>query len=288
MNKAIPILSRSMLILGGLMIVAGLGWSIWLRIHRPPAPVITEAGAVVLAETAAPRSTSLPPAATQVPLPTSSVAIPSVTKWPNAGPTPAMLPDWGVTPEPTRTRPIAILHPTPTPTGLPPAQEPPTRIAAPAIKLDAPVVPMSWEMVDSNGTLVSRWLVPANAAGWHMNSALPGQGENVVLSGHHNIEGKVFRYVVDLEPGDEITLYAGGIPYRYIVTEKYILKEAGMPQSARQKNAQWIMPSGDERLTLVTCWPYEWPGNTHRVIVVARPPDYAMSMFEESVGGKSR
>jgi sortase (surface protein transpeptidase) len=34
------------------------------------------------------------------------------------------------------------------------------------------------------------------------------------------------------------------------------------------------MPSGDERLTLVTCWPYEWPGNSHRVIVVARPSSY--------------
>jgi sortase A len=131
---------------------------------------------------------------------------------------------------------------------------------------------MGWEMVDYKGTLVSEWIVPKGAAGWHMNSALPGHEENVVLSGHHNVEGKVFRHVVDLSMGDEITMYVGEMPYTYTVTEKYILKESGMPLDVRKKNAQWIMPTGDERLTLVTCWPYEWPGNSHRVIVVARPP----------------
>jgi sortase (surface protein transpeptidase) len=55
------------------------------------------------------------------------------------------------------------------------------------------------------------------------------------------------------------------------VVERYILKEAGMPLSVREKNAQWIAPTNDTRLTLVTCWPYYWPGNSHRVVVVARP-----------------
>jgi sortase A len=141
---------------------------------------------------------------------------------------------------------------------------------------------MGWEMVDHDGTLRSAWVVPENAAGWHMNSALPGHGENVVLSGHHNIAGKVFRYVVDLKPGDPITLYVDDTPYLYTVTEKYILKETGMPLRVRQKNAQWILPSGDERLTLVTCWPYEWPGNSHRVIVVARPPNDTVTIDEET------
>jgi sortase A len=145
---------------------------------------------------------------------------------------------------------------------------------APSIKLDAKVIPMGWEMVDQKGTLVPEWVVPKKAAGWHINSALPGSQENIVVSGHHNIEGKVFRYVVDLAMGDEITLYADDRPYVYTVTEKYILKETGMPLRVRKQNAQWIMPTGDERLTLVTCWPYEYPGNSHRVIVVARPEDY--------------
>jgi sortase A len=39
----------------------------------------------------------------------------------------------------------------------------------------------------------------------------------------------------------------------------------------RLANALWIMPSKDERLTLITCYPYD--SNTHRLIIVARPAD---------------
>lgn len=271
--------SRGLLILGGLLIVAGLGWALWLRLDAPPPPVISDAGAVVLAMTAP----SLPIGTSQAPTPRPVTAMPSspaaVAPLPSVrGPTPDLLPDWTMVPEaiePTADPTITVpTPPAPTPARPPAAEGPPTRIVAAAIKLDAKVVPMSWQMVDRKGRMFSEWKVPKNAAGWHVNSGLPGHGENIVLSGHHNIEGKVFRYVVNLKPGDEVTLYAGGRPYVYIVTEKYILKEAGMPLKVRQTNAQWIMPTGDERLTLVTCWPYAWPGNTHRVIVVARPPDY--------------
>ena len=282
MDKLIPVISRGMLIVGIVLILAGVAWGIWTRVNQPPDPVLTDAGAVVLAVTA-------PLPATHAPTPTNQpepLAPPATSEA-----TPELLPDWSITPqepssestEPAATRetpsPTATPRPTPvpTPTSPPPAVEPPTRIVAPAIELDARVVPMGWEVVDQDGTFVSEWVVPENAAGWHLNSALPGHEENVVLSAHHNIKGKVFRYVVDLNPGDEVTLYVGDTPYKYAVTEKYILKEAGMPLSTRKKNAQWIMPSGDERLTLVTCWPYEWPGNSHRVIVVARP----MSYFED-------
>lgn len=260
-----------MLVVGGLLILAGVGWGIWSWALSSRAPTITDAGAVVLAETALPRPTQA-----HAPSPTS-------TQPPPANPTPAILPEWepkpvppaatlaSSVPSPTQPPPPSLPSPTPDPTLVPPADLPPSRIVAPAIDLDARVVPMGWTTVDRKGTPVSTWIVPENAAGWHENSALPGHGDNIVLSGHHNIEGKVFRYVVDLQPGDEITLYVDDASYTYTVTEKYILKEAGMPLSVRQKNAQWIMPTGDERLTLVTCWPYEWPGNTHRVIVVALP-----------------
>jgi sortase A len=56
------------------------------------------------------------------------------------------------------------------------------------------------------------------------------------------------------------------------VSERHILPEKGQPLSVRLKNAAWIQPTTDERLTLVTCWPYT--SNTHRLIIVARPgPD---------------
>jgi sortase A len=291
MSKHIPALSRGMLIIGGLLILAGLGWGIWQRVNLPPDPVITDAGAVVLAVTSDSLPTVARPEPTEPPATVTASPTPEPTQLPRAeGPTPLLLPDWTVTPEaptPTPPNPTATAvppTPTPTPTRLPPASSPPTRIVAPAIDLDAKVVPMGWDLMDRNGTMVSEWVVPKDAAGWHMNSSLPGHKENVVLSGHHNIEGKVFRYVVDLKPGDEVTVYADDRPYTYIVTEKYILKEAGMPLRVRQKNAQWIMPTGDERLTLVSCWPYEWPGNSHRVIVVARPGSYFLDLIDDTLG----
>ena len=284
MEKLRPVLSQGMLIVGVLLILAGLGWGLWTRLNQPPNPVETDAGAVVLAVTA-----PLPPTRTLTPTPSPSPSPEPTQLPPDDDATPDLLPDWSATPEPPEptelpTRRPPTPTPSPTPTSPPPAEDPPTRVVAPAIELDARVVPMGWEMVDHDGTMVSEWVVPKRAAGWHLNSALPGHEENVVLSGHHNIDGKVFRYVVDLDPGDEITLYADGTAYTYLVAEKYILKEAGMPLSTRKKNAQWIMPSGDERLTLVTCWPYEWPGNSHRVIVVARPLSYfeALSIEVES------
>ena len=145
----------------------------------------------------------------------------------------------------------------------------PDRIVAPAIDLDAEVVPMGWTVVQRNDQTASEWMIPDYAAGWHVNSARPATGGNTVLSGHNNIKGEVFRYLSDPELGDEITLYAGDRTFSSVVEEKYTVREKGMPDEVRRRNAQWMMPTDDERLTLISCWPY-WT-NTHRIIIVARP-----------------
>jgi sortase A len=89
-----------------------------------------------------------------------------------------------------------------------------------------------------------------------------------VLSGHHNMGTEVFRYLVDLKKGDEIILQADGRDYHYTVVDHFVLPERNVSAEQRQQNAQWIMPTTTERLTLVTCWPYST--NTHRVIVIAK------------------
>jgi sortase (surface protein transpeptidase) len=63
--------------------------------------------------------------------------------------------------------------------------------------------------------------------------------------------------------------YAASLVRNYRVDQKLILAEAGQPSAARQANAQYINPTTDERLTLVTCCPPTC--NTHRLIIVARP-----------------
>jgi sortase A len=197
--------------------------------------------------------TPLPRSATPNPasLPTTPTAVP-----PTSTPGPVLSPTQGPTSPAPFTRPA-------------PATAPPDRIVASTIGLDAPVVPIGWKTVEENGQTVTEWEVADHAGGWHKTSAYPGNVGNTVISGHHNIRGEVFRYVVNLEPGDIIDLYVGQTVYRYMVTEKYILREKGMPPEVRQENARWIASTDDERLTLVTCWPYT--NNTHRVVVVAKP-----------------
>ncbi len=165
--------------------------------------------------------------------------------------------------EPAATPAVPIsptVKPSPTPSV-------PTRIVAPAIGLDARVVEIGWApAADGSGT---EWQLPDDAAGFQYGSALPGQPGNTVIAGHHNIEGKVFARVHELVRGDQVDLYAGSQVYHYRVDDSFILPERGMPEQQRLENASWIAPTGDERLTLVTCWPPN--DNSYRVIVIALP-----------------
>lgn len=175
------------------------------------------------------------------------------------------------TSEPTSLPTVVPVSPTPAPVGFVPDE--PSRIVIPAISLDAPVKTVGWSLVTlSNGQQANMWDVPnERAAGWLKTSAKVGEGGNIVLDGHHNVAGEVFRYLVDLKEGDAIQLWVGDQTRDYVVSLLKILPEKGQPISVRLENAKWMQPTDDERLTLVTCWPYE--NNTHRLIVVALPAD---------------
>ena len=161
-----------------------------------------------------------------------------------------------------------------------PAAAPPDRLVIPSIELDAPVVPIGWYIIEQGEERYSIWQVADNAVSWHETSALPGHSGNVVLNGHHNIKGEVFRYLVDLQVGDRIMIYVGDQVYYYTVAQRMILKEKGESAEVRRDNAQWIGPTQDERLTMVTCWPYT--NNTHRLVVIAKPaPPPTPSGLEE-------
>jgi len=185
---------------------------------------------------------------------------PTVTPPPFASqitPEPALLPDSSAQ---AQSAPI----PKPTPVDL--AGSTPTRIVIPAIKLDAPIKTVGWHIV--NG--VGQWDVPdLFAAGWLMTSATLGKAGNTALTGHHNIDGEVFRDLVKLKPGDRITAYSDEVPFYYEIVTRKILPERGQPDEVRRANARWMQPTEDERITLITCWPYT--NNTHRLIIVAKP-----------------
>jgi LPXTG-site transpeptidase (sortase) family protein len=148
----------------------------------------------------------------------------------------------------------------------------PDRITIPAVQIDAPIVVTQSRSVELKDQWFEQWLAPDEfAAGWQADSAPLGVPGNTVLSGHHNEYGKVFGHLVNLKVGDTIVLYSGQKSFTYQVTDTMILKERDVSLKIRQVNAQWISPTTDERITLVTCWPRR--NNTHRLIVVAKPVD---------------
>ncbi|HEY74305.1 MAG TPA: sortase [Thermoflexia bacterium] len=159
------------------------------------------------------------------------------------------------------------LIPTPTPT---PAL--PTHILIPAIGVDAPVISVSWQAIEVGGQTQAAWDVPDEyAAGWHETSASLGVVGNTVLNGHNTTNGEVFRDLYTLEAGSVITVRSGDVSYTYAVSETLILPEASQPLEVRLENARYILPTDDERLTLVTCHPYG--SLRYRLIVIAYPND---------------
>lgn len=164
----------------------------------------------------------------------------------------------------------------------------PVRIVIPDLKLDAPVVEMGWTIVNTAAGPQSDWVIPKNAAGHHINSAALNEEGNIVISGHNNIEGKVFEAISlawdektrvrvddvtdrsDILKGRKIVLYnAAGNAFEYTISDFLRLKDAGVSVEQRLKNARFMDPTPERRLTLVTCWP-PW-SNTHRLIVIATP-----------------
>ncbi len=145
----------------------------------------------------------------------------------------------------------------------------PTRLVIPSISIDSDIIPVGWNVIEKDGQQYSIWQVADHAVGWHNTTAPLGQPGNTVMAGHHNVNGEVFRDLVNVEVGDSVTIYSAGQKFEYTVELKTIVKEKGEPVEVRRRNAQWIAPTDDERLTFVTCWPYT--NNTHRVIVVATP-----------------
>jgi len=160
---------------------------------------------------------------------------------------------------------------TPTPRETQEVNVIPVRLSIPVIDLNADIIDAQKKEVVQGDKTYIQWLAPDEyAVGWHFDSAYLGVPGNTVLNGHHNVYGKVFENLHKLVSGDQIFIYGDDLKiYEYTVTNTMILPERDVPLEQRLENARWILPSDDERVTLITCWPYF--SNTHRLIIVAKP-----------------
>lgn len=121
-----------------------------------------------------------------------------------------------------------------------------TRIVIPKINVDAPIIQgVTWEDLKKG-------------VGHLPDSANPGERGNMYLAAHNDIYGEIFRYLEDLEPGDEYHVYAGEAKYTYVVREKRIIEPT---------EVSVMLPTTEPVATLQTCYPYLI--DTHRLVVIS-------------------
>ena len=290
-NNAQRSVGTALMAVGLLLILVVAGYFAWSEIQAAQVQSELDAGAAAAAQRAtsvAAQDAAQQPVAAAVKLEATATPTPRPATATRPPATATVAAAVRATRPPTAT---ATVTSEPTPTAAPTATPEPVRaarIAIPDLKIDAPVVDMGWEVVQTKSGPVSQWVIPKNAAGHHINSANMGEAGNLVISGHNNIYGKVFMPISqawrndtsvkvdayteksDALAGREVILYdAAGAARAYVITDFYRLKDTGVSNAQRVKNGRFIQPTDDERVTIVTCWPPT--NNTHRLVVIARP-----------------
>jgi sortase A len=158
----------------------------------------------------------------------------------------------------------------------------PTRIEIPSVAIDSEVVTVTWAMLPSkDGITRPEWQVADYAVGYHSGSAYPGQVGNVVMSGHVDYKGEVFRELHRVNKGDQVVVHTDKGQYMYVVESLVLVREEGVSDEERRRNAQYMAPTPDQTLTLITCWPYGI--DTHRLIVIAKPYQSSLSAQSEFI-----
>jgi sortase A len=127
-----------------------------------------------------------------------------------------------------------------------PPPEAPIRIRIPKLKVDSQVV------------FGDDWEALKLGVGHHIGSANPGQVGNVILAAHNDIYGELFRFLSDMEAGDEVFISTVSKEFKYIV---------GAKRTVNPDQTEVLDQTTDRRLTLISCYPYRV--NTQRIIVIA-------------------
>jgi sortase A len=119
---------------------------------------------------------------------------------------------------------------------IPPASpEQAIRIQIPAINVDAPIVQGDgWEQLKKG-------------VGQHLGSPDPGDVGNLVLSAHNDVYGEIFRYLDQLQPGDEFVIFTQQRKYLYEISGTQIVEPT---------QVEVMAPTSNPTTTLISCYPY--------------------------------
>lgn len=128
-----------------------------------------------------------------------------------------------------------------------PSPEQAFRMVIPALNIDAPVVQGDgWEQLKQG-------------IGQHVGTANPGQNGNAVFSAHNDVFGEIFRYLDQLQPGDEIIIHTNVRTYTYVIDKETQIVEPTF--------VQVMDASSSPTITLISCYPYLV--NNKRIVVKA-------------------
>lgn len=148
---------------------------------------------------------------------------------------------------------------TPTPAPAPTVEPSPTALPAPTeVVANSPPVRLVIDSINLDQNLVSVGLdkarvpiVPKHNIGWYNLSAMPGQGENVVMWGHvlrFKETPKIpapFARLKETKIGTRITVVTDdGKLHPYIIQQEVLVKP---------DQVEYMLPQGSERLTLISC-----------------------------------
>jgi len=121
----------------------------------------------------------------------------------------------------------------------------PTRIVIPAIGVDWPVVEGDdWESLKVG-------------VGHRIGTPNPGARGNMILSGHNDVYGEVFKNLEFLGMNKDVIIYSGERQFRYVTRVRRIVPPTDLSP---------LNPSRDPIVTLITCWPYRV--DTFRLILI--------------------
>lgn len=128
-----------------------------------------------------------------------------------------------------------------------PTDETPLVLRIPKLNIDHTIVQgVDWEALKLGIGQVPNGTTPSDLNG------------NVVLAAHNDIYGELFRYLDQLEPGDEFQIQTTGNLYNYTITGWDIYEPTAVEVMDKRGNAT---------ATLISCYPYQV--NDKRIVVFA-------------------
>jgi LPXTG-site transpeptidase (sortase) family protein len=132
------------------------------------------------------------------------------------------------------------------------------------------------------GVVDTAWEPPPFVAGQIGTTADLGEGNSVLIGHRGGLAGDVFKRLIGASLGDEVVAASYGVEQRYTVSQIRIL---------RNHDATPLGPTETPRLTLMTCigaWNPLTGDYSHRIWVIAEPPDLARETLAGSVARASQ